>query len=224
LSAAAAVESATTMSAESTTVESAARMSTKSAAGVAAKSTAAMETATGMAATGNSAADIAAATYISTSACIGMTRIAATDHPTAGVASTRIATITVTKTCADETGAVKPAADKERSISVFEEGAIVGIIVIIPIVPVPGGEVIIEISGEFVFIDDAIAAGIAIRVGIHILSGVRVLVSIGVLVRRILISRVRRSVSGSRGCISRRRSAIDHRGRCYIDAGAARAD
>jgi hypothetical protein len=183
-----------------------------------------METATGMAATGNSAADIAAATYISTSACIGMTRIAATDHPTAGVASTLIATITVTKTCADETGAVKPAADKERSISVFEEGAIVGIIVIIPIVPVPGGEVIIEISGEFVFIDDAIAAGIAIRVGIHILSGVRVLVSIGVLVRRILISRVRRSVSGSRGCISRRRSAIDHRGRCYIDAGAAKAD
>jgi len=158
--------------------------------------------------------------------CIG----SAAHHPTAGVASTRIATIAVTKTCTDEAGTVKPAADKERSISAFKEGAIVGIIVIIPIVPVPGRKVIVEIPGKIVFIDDAIAAGIAIGVGIHILSGIRILVRIGILVgigiliSRILVGRVRRCISGSRCSIRRSRSAIDHRGRRYVNAGPAKTD
>jgi hypothetical protein len=66
----------------------------------------------------------------------------------------------------------------------------------IAVVTVPGWKVVISISGELVFIDNAIAAGITVRIDIC------ALVVIGFLVSR-------------SGC------GIDYRRRCYVNAGPA---
>jgi hypothetical protein len=99
----------------------------------------------------------------------------------------------------------------------------VGIIVIIPVVAVPGGKVVIQIPGELVFIDDAIAAGIAVSVGIHILIGIRVLVSVGILVGVGVLVSVGILVNRSRRSINRGGRTVDDRGRRYINAGSAKA-
>ena len=71
-----------------------------------------------------------------------------------------------------------------------------GVVPIIAIVTVPGREVVISISGELVFIDHAIAAGIT--VGVDICA----LIVIGFL-------------------IYRSRCGVDHRRRRYVNAGPA---
>src|SRR5271170_4893676 len=90
---------------------------------------------------------------------------------------------------------VKTTAVEITGISLFKKRAVMGVVPIIAIVTVPGRKVVISISGELVFIDHAIAAGIAIGVDIC------ALVVIGLLIYR----------SGR---------WVD-RQRCYINAGSA---
>lgn len=206
--------STTTMSAKPATRSTAgmsAKPATKPSAGMAAKAAPTIDECSVLresTAPGGKPTICKSASYIPASAgsiaasCMGP----AADNPAAGIAAT--------KTGAQEAGAVKPAADKEIGISAFKEGTIVGIIVIIPVMAVPGRKVVIQIPGELVFIDNPIAAGIAVRVRIHILIGIRVLVGVGILVSiRILVHWGRRSVDRSR-------SAIDNRRGRYINAGA----
>jgi hypothetical protein len=101
--------------------------------------------------------------------------ISAIDISAIGIRAT---TISMTKACAEETSAVKASAVEITGISPFEKRTVMGIVPIIPIVAVPGREVIIGIPGELVFIDYTIAAGIAVRV--HVCA----LVIIGFLVDR----------------------------------------
>jgi hypothetical protein len=95
---------------------------------------------------------------------------------------------------AQETGTVKMSAVEITGISLFKKRAVMRVVPIIPIVAVPGREVVIRIAGKLVLIGHAIAAWIAVRVGIRVLVVIRFL-------------------------INRRRRGVDYRRRCYINAG-----
>src|SRR5882757_1808552 len=65
-----------------------------------------------------------------------------------------------------KTSPVKATAVKIPGIPPFKERPVVGIVVIIPVVAVPGWIVIVRIPGEFVLIHYTILGGIAVGVGI----------------------------------------------------------
>jgi hypothetical protein len=86
---------------------------------------------------------------------------------------------------------VKAAADEISGIPSFKEGPIVGIVVVIPIVAVPGRIVIIDIPGECIFKDYSIGS-ILIGVGVSVLiRGIWLLIA----GRRGLVTRSGRLVS-----------------------------
>jgi hypothetical protein len=123
-----------------------------------------------------------------------------------GISTIRIcaATISMAEAGAYETGAVKTSAVEIAGVALFKKRAVVGVVAIIPIVTVPGREVVIGISGELVFIDHAIAAGVAIGVGVCTLVIICTLILIGALVV-------------IRFLVDRRRCGVDDRRRGYID-------
>ena len=128
----------------------------------------------------SSATASAISTTIHISTTIPAVHISVIHVSATGISAISVCTSTISTAiaCAKETSAVKPSAVKIAGISLFKKRAVMGVVPIIPIVAVPGREVVIGISGELVFINHAVAAGIAIRVDIG------TLISIGFLVCR----------------------------------------
>jgi hypothetical protein len=202
---------AAAVAAEATTAvvaESAAAMAAEATTGVAAESAAFDPT---MESTG--AVVLKSATAVgetTTMVDIAATGISMVRVSTTGISMVRVSTIRVSDTgisttiaLAKETSAVEASAVEIAGISPFKERAVMGVVPVIPIVAVPGREVVIRIPGELVFIDHAIAAGITVRVDIC------ALVVIGFLVRFL---------------IDRRRRSVDHGRRRYINAGPAEGE
>jgi hypothetical protein len=98
--------------------------------------------------------------------CISMIHVSAAGISTIDIRATGISTTIV---LAYETATVKPAAVEIAGISLFKKRAVMGVVPIIPIVAIPGREIVIRIAGELVFIYYTIVAGVAIWVNIRAL-------------------------------------------------------
>lgn len=77
--------------------------------------------------------------------------------------------ISATVVIALKTPPVEATAVEIPRIPSFKERPVVGIVAVIPVVPVPGWVVIVRIPRKFVLIDYTVAGGIAVRIGIDLL-------------------------------------------------------